>query len=78
MSCRFLVCIGYLPHSSFRPLLTLLSFVLCKVPGRGNDKVLRAGKRKMEKVSKRNRREEKEATDLFASTDPFLKVSRSE
>ena len=28
----------------------------------------------MEKVSKRNRREEKEATDLFASTDPFLKV----
>ena len=27
----------------------------------------------MEKVSKRNRREEKEATDLFASTDPFLR-----
>ena len=27
----------------------------------------------MEKVSKRNRREEKEATDLFASTDPFFR-----
>ena len=50
MSCRFLVCIGYLPHSSFRPLLTLLSIVLCEVPDRRNDKVLRAGKRKMEKV----------------------------
>ena len=33
----------------------------------------------MEKVSKRNRREEKEATDLFASTDPlFYKGSRSQ